>query len=117
MNEEARMVIEEKAEEVFPQMTCEFSKRDKLFIKHMLKAVDELMAKQGYFTEKQLITTIDKKGKHFKKAEKELKFAQFEQIARDERNIISSYANKENREALNIPKKVKCNNKIYIYNK
>ena len=107
----------EKAEEVFPQMTCELSKRDKLFIKHMLKAVDELMAKQGYFTEKQLITTIDKKGKHFKKAEKELKFAQFEQIARDERNIISSYANKENREALNIPKKIKCNNKIYIYNK
>lgn len=107
----------EKAEEVFPQMTCELSKRDKLFIKHMLKAVDELMDKQGYFTEKQLITAIDKKGKHFKKAEKELKFAQFEQIARDERNITSSYANKENREALNIPTKIKCNNKIYIYNK
>ena len=93
----------EKAQEVFPQMTCELSKRDKLFIKHMNNAIDKLMNEQGYFTEKQLISAIDKKGNHFKKAEKELKFAQFEQIAKDEKNIISTYANKENRERLNIP--------------
>ena len=105
----------EKAQEVFPQMTCELSKRDKLFIKHLFKAVEVLMDKQGYFTEKQIISAIDPKGNHFKKAEKELKFAQFEQLLRSERNIVTAYANKQNREALNIPAKIKSNNKIYIF--
>lgn len=105
----------EKAEEVFPQMKCELTKRDKLFIKYALKAVDELMNKQGYFTEKQIISAIDRKGKHFKKAEKETKFVQLEQIIKDERNIVTAYANKQHREALNIPTKIKSNNKIYIF--
>lgn len=106
----------EKAQEVFPQMKCELSKRDELFIKHMNKAIDDLMNKQGYFTEKQLISTIDKKGNYFKKAEKELKFAQLEEIAKQEKGLKTSTVNKENRQVYLIPEKIKSRTKIYVFN-
>lgn len=54
---------EAKAKEVLPQGEFEDTKLEKRFIKALEKAVDECLAKNGYFTEKQLLAKIDPKQK------------------------------------------------------
>ena len=54
---------ESKAKSVLPQGVFEDNKLEKRFIKALEKAIENLLSKQGYFTEKQLVSAIDPKQK------------------------------------------------------
>lgn len=131
---------DEKAGEIYTQSELEFAKRDKRFITEMNKRIDELLNEQGYFTEKQLNASIDKKSKYIKSVKKEVEVVdkktgqkvkkmetvkkavdikqelldKFLSSAVKEKELSVGKVNKETRTSFNIPTKISSNSTIYF---
>lgn len=107
----------DKAKEIYIQTSEEklnLNKRDVRFIHETEKALNKILSERRYFTEKELITQIDKKSKFFKKKDKEnlgkTLFPGF--FEKNGFKIVT--VNKKTRETYGISEKYKSSSRIIV---
>lgn len=130
MKQVAAVYGEKKAKSVYTQSNPTLSRQDKTFLKHLDRAIEDLLQEKGYFTEDDLLKRIDPKGNLFKtkkttkkdgtvhvttiEAQKKHKLDQFFSSVCIEKELELGRVNKETRQRFNIPAKLSSNSSIYF---
>ena len=117
-NKQATMTYgKDVAKGMYQQSEMELSFLDQKFLNLANDVIDKLITEQGYFTEKQLLSKVDSRGKYFKKETRPLKKLacdRFLPYLAKTKDLIVISVNKASRAKYNVPDKIKSNSKIYI---
>lgn len=117
-NKQATMVYgKDFAKGMYQQSEMELSFLDQKFLNLANDVIDKLITEQGYFTEKQLLSKVDSRGKYFKKETRPLKKLacdRFLPYLAKTKDLIVISVNKASRAKYNVPDKIKSNSKIYV---
>lgn len=104
---------EERAREIYRQPTTNlnYNKKELRFLKEARKVLDQKLQTtsddyQGYITEKELLSSIDKKNNHFNKKEKQRYSLVLLPVLMEEYGLIKRPINKLIRAYYNVPEKV-----------
>ena len=120
-NKQATMTYgAEFAKGMYQQSEMELTFLDTKFLYLADQAIDKLIAEQGYFTEKQLLAKVDRKGAYFKKETRSLKKKacdRFLPYLAKTKDLIVDTVNKDTRPKFAISDKIKSNTRIYVKKK